>query len=69
VSHCLIVVSRNRPEVLQELQQRHIHLDGVEVILDRRQQQIPVEGGIDRRAPPRVETDLRRQAFVVITRP
>jgi hypothetical protein len=69
MTSCVIVVSRRWPELVQQLRGRHMHLDGVEVVLDRRERQVPLEGGTDRRAPPRLETDLERQAFAVVTQP
>jgi hypothetical protein len=69
MNSCLIVVSRRWPELVEQLQGRHVYLDGVEVILDRRERRIPMDREAERRAPPRVETDLERQAFVVIPRP
>jgi hypothetical protein len=69
MNSCLIVVSRRWPELVEQLRGRHLHFDGVEVILDRREQQVPLPTVDDRRAPPRIETDLERQAFVVIPRP
>jgi hypothetical protein len=66
MNSCLIIVSRRWPELVGQLRGRHLHLDGVEVILDRREEQVSRPIARDRRAPPRIETDLERQAFVVI---
>lgn len=68
MNSCLIIVSRRWPDLVDQLRGRHLHLDGVEVVLDRREQQVPLEARVERRAPTRIETDLERQAFVVIPR-
>ena len=63
----LIVVARERAELWQELSQRHVGAAEVEVILDRRERR-GAWGVAERRAPLREDTDLARQAFVVVPR-
>jgi hypothetical protein len=67
----LIVVSRNRPELWQELRQNYAHAEGTEVILDRRQWQRwtrPRADG-DLRYPAPLDKELQSQGFVVIPLP
>lgn len=68
---CLIIVSRDQPELWAELTFTYAHEAGVEVRLDRRQGQ-PLTGmgdRPDRRSPPRPDTDLQDHGFIVIPRP
>jgi hypothetical protein len=67
----LIVVSRNRPELWQELRRNYAPAEGTEVILDRRQWQRWTRPGADGacRPPAPLDMELQSQGFVVIPRP
>ena len=68
---CLIIVSRNQPELLHALIALYGHEDGVEIRSDRRQG-LPWPGmgnQPNRRSPPNADTDLQDHGFIVICRP
>jgi hypothetical protein len=67
---CLIIVSRDRPDLLESLASLYRHEGEVEILLDRRLQRAasPVTLRADRRSPPPSVTDLRLQGFVVVPR-
>lgn len=71
MDRCLIVVSRDRPELWQELRQNYAQAEGVEIILDRRQDQRSSlsEEGSDRRGLFTASPDFQGQGFVVVPRP
>ncbi len=66
----LIIVSRDRPELLQTLNPVYGQEGEFEIILDRRGGQISAWGGhgADRRTTLSVNTDLQAQGFMVIKR-
>jgi len=70
MDRCLIVVSRDRPELWQELRQNYAQAEGVEIILDRRQGQqwALSEDGTDRRSLLTVGPDVQGQGFMVVPR-
>jgi hypothetical protein len=68
---CLVIVSRDQPELLATLASIYGHESEVEVRFDRRHGQVESwkgEAG-DRRSPPNPDTDLQDHGFVVICRP
>jgi hypothetical protein len=70
MNRCLIVVSRNRPDLELELRQAYAPGVGVDIIVDRRRRQRwmwPGEGAV--RPPSRTDLDLQRQGFAVVPRP
>lgn len=70
MERCLIIVSRDRPDLWQELTQNYAHADGVEIILDRRQAErwTPARESADRRSSADPGTRMQDQGFVVIPR-
>ena len=67
---CLIIVSRDQPELWARLASIYAHEPDVEVSFDRRQGQ-PLTGmgdRPDRRSPPHPDTDLQDHGFIVIPR-
>ena len=70
MERCLIIVSRDQPELLAQLAFMYAHEANVEVCFDRRQR-APWTGMIerrDRRSPPRPDTDLQGHGFIMIPR-
>jgi hypothetical protein len=67
---CLIIVSRDQPELLATLTSMYGHQAGVEIRFDRRHGQPESwwESG-DRRSPANPDTDLQDHGFIVIPRP
>ncbi len=70
MERCLIIVSRDRPDLWQELTQNYAHADEVEIILDRRQGErwTPARESADRRSSTGPGTMMQDQGFVVIPR-
>jgi hypothetical protein len=70
VEKVLIIVARNRPELLARLTAIYAHSSRVEVRVDRRQGQ-PWSGPDDRpdrRAPPSPDTDLHDRGVIAAPR-
>ena len=68
---CLIIVSRDQPELLHALLALYGHVGGVEIRFDRRHG-LPWTGmgdKADRRSVPSPDTDLRDHGFIVVPRP
>jgi len=68
---CLIIVSREQPEMLRALMSLYSHEPGVQIRFDRPTGQ-PWTGTGDppaRRSPPSRDTDLHDHGFIVIPRP
>jgi hypothetical protein len=67
----LVIVSRDRPELLATLASTYGQKGEVEILFDRRQGQPWTEVGDrpDRRSRPRLDADLRDHGFIVIRRP
>ena len=68
---CLVIVSRDQPELLAALTSIYGHEGAVEIRFDRRHGRPGNwrgEAG-DRRSPPSPDTDLQDDGFVVICRP
>ena len=68
---CLVIVSRDQPELWARLTFTYAHEPDVEVCFDRRQGE-PCTGmgdRPDRRSPPSPDTDLQDHGFIVIPRP
>jgi len=61
----LVIVSRDRPDVLQRLRSAYGHKGEVEILLDRREAQRG-EYGANRRSPRRATTDFGPQGFLMI---
>jgi len=70
MDHYLIVVSRGRPELWQELRQNFAHAEGVEIILDRRQWQrwTRPQGDSEGWSSSHRDVELQSHGFVVIPR-
>ncbi len=67
----LIIISRDRPGLVQTLKQRlHGQIRGVEILLDRRERQISAWGGPgpDRRSTFGVRADFETNGFMVAKR-
>lgn len=71
MERCLVIVSRDRPELLETLASTYDHEGEVEILVDRRQRQLWSGMGnrADRRSPPSRDTDLQDHGFIVILRP
>ena len=68
---CLIIVSRDQPELLATLISIYSQEGEVEIRFDRRHAQ-PESWGRkpgNRRSPPSLDTDLQDHGFIVIPRP
>ena len=68
---CLIIVSRDQPDLLNALLALYGQEPGVEIRIDRRAG-LPWTGPgdtPDHRAPPTLDTDLKDHGFIVIPRP
>ena len=67
---CLIIVSRDQPELLHALLALYGNEEGVEIRLDRRNGQAWTGLGDrpDRRSPPSPDTNLEDHGFIVIPR-
>jgi hypothetical protein len=67
----LIVVSRSQPELWQRLKQHYAHVQGVDIILDRRQWQgwTRPRQDADHQSPSRSDMELQNQGFLIIPRP
>ena len=70
MERCLIIVTRDQPELLARLAFLYAHATEVEVCFDRRQGHPWLGSGArpDRRLGPRPETDLHEHGFMVIPR-
>ena len=68
---CLVIVSRDQPELLATLTSIYGQEGAVEIRFDRRHGQLGNWRGEDgdRRSPPSPDTDLKDDGFVVICRP
>ncbi len=67
----LIVISRDRPELLETLNLTlHGQEGGFEILLDRREREISTWGGPgpDRRSTLSVKSDLETNGFMVVKR-
>ena len=71
MDRCLIIVSRKRPELWQELRQNYAQAQGIEIILDRRQWQrwTRPSGDSDLRSPAHIDLQLQSKGFAVVSRP
>jgi len=71
MERCLIIVARDQPDLLAQLAFLYAQEADVEVCFDRRQGQPWTGNGeqLDRRSPPRPDTDLLDHGFIVIPRP
>ena len=73
MSREIFVVARDRPDLFRYLSQTFAEADNVQVILDRRSGEPRGEGespqGLERRARPNVERDLRSVGYAFITIP
>ena len=71
MERCLIIVARDQPDLLAQLAFLYAHEPGIEVCFDRRQGQPWAWNGehLDRRSPPRPDTDLKDHVFIVSPRP
>jgi hypothetical protein len=67
---CLVIVSRDQPDLLQTLTSIYAHDGEVEIRFDQRHRQHVSGSGEDedRRSPPSLETDLQDHGFIVIPR-
>lgn len=67
----LVIIARDRPDLLGRLATIYGQKGEVEIHFDRRQGQSLAgpEHGPDRRAAPRRDADLKRRGFLVIRRP
>lgn len=61
----LVIVSRDRPELFQQLTAAHGHKAEVKILLDRREAP-PREYGANRRSSRRATTDFGPQGFLMI---
>ena len=61
----LVIVSRDRPELVQHLVAAHGHKAEVKILLDRREAQRGAYGA-NRRSPRRTTTDFGPQGFLMI---
>ncbi len=71
MERCLIIVSRDRPDLWQELNQNYAQAEGVDIILDRRgwrRWTFPPDD-TDRRSPSSIGSDFPAEGFVVVPRP
>jgi hypothetical protein len=70
VERCLVIVSRDQPELFERLASIYAQEGWIEVLLDRRHGQLRTGIGNrpDRRSPPSPDTDLQNQGFIVIPR-
>jgi hypothetical protein len=70
VERCLVIVSRDQPELFERMSSIYCQF-GWEVLLDRRHAPLGTgtENRPDRRSPPSPDTDLQDQGFIVIPRP
>jgi hypothetical protein len=68
VDRYLVIVSRERPELVQELRSTYVHSGEVEILLDRRQapQRTLPWNAADRRSATRLGTVVEGQGFFVI---
>jgi hypothetical protein len=68
---CLIIVSRDQPELLHALLAHYGHEEEIEIRFDRRRglPRTGMGGKPDRRSVPSPNTDLRDHGFTVIPRP
>jgi hypothetical protein len=67
----LFIVSRHDPALFALLQERFAGDDNVEVILDRRTQDVPPAGRppVERRRRPEVNEEIQARAYAVVSLP
>ena len=70
MARCLIIVSRDQPELFQRLTALYDQEEWIDILLDRRHEKpwIAMGCGPDRRSPPSPHTDLHEHRFIVIPR-
>jgi hypothetical protein len=71
MKRCLVIVSRDEPELFERLISLYAQDDWIEILRDRRQGGPWTEAGAtpDRRSPPRPDSDLKDHGFIVIQQP
>ena len=68
MARCLVIVSREEPELFERLAALYAQEGWIEVRLDRRRGEagLASASGPERRSSPRAQTDLREHGYIAI---
>jgi len=68
MARCLVIVSRDQPELFQRLTFLYEQEEWIDILLDRRRGEAgsASASGPERRSPPSPQTDLRERGYIVI---
>ena len=68
MARCLVIVSRDQPELFQRLTSIYEQEEWIDILLDRRRGAagLASASGPERRSSPRAQTDLREHGYIAI---
>ena len=68
MARCLVIVSRDQPELFQRLTSLYEQEEWIDILLDRRHGDpgIASASGPERRSSPSAQTDLRAHGYITI---